>query len=186
LINARLGIEWHWPFCFQGSGAMTTGRLSGRDVFRYGVLAGAAGGLAEMIWVSIYSAATGGDATLLARGVTTAVGMSALLPSAPVMTGISVHMALAVLLGVALTGLSQSVIGLRSSAASLYALSLVALAAVWAMNFLVVLPAISPTFVNLVPYSASLISKLLFGLAAAETLRCYAMPALITQPRRVT
>jgi hypothetical protein len=165
---------------------MTTGRLSGRDVFRYGVLAGAAGGLAEMIWVSIYSAATGGDAALLARGVTTAVGMSALLPSAPVMTGISVHMALAVLLGVALTGLSQSVVGLRRSAASLYALSLVALAAVWAMNFLVVLPAVSPTFVNLVPYSVSLISKLLFGLAAAEILRRYAMPALITQPRRVT
>jgi hypothetical protein len=112
--------------------------------------------------------------------------MSALLPSASVMTGISVHMALAVLLGVALTGLSQSVVGLRSPAASLYALSVVALAAVWAMNFLVVLPAVSPTFVNLVPYSASLISKLLFGLAAAETLRCYAMPALITQPPRVT
>jgi hypothetical protein len=140
----------------------------------------------EMIWVSIYSAATGGDAALLARGVTTAVGMSALLPSAPVMMGISVHMALAVLLGVALTGRSQSVVELRSSAASLYALSLVALAAVWAMNFLVVLPAVSPTFVNLVPYSASLISKLLFGLAAAETLRRYAMPALITQPRHLT
>jgi hypothetical protein len=165
---------------------MTTGRLSGRDVFRYGVLAGAAGGLAEMIWVSIYSAATGGDAALLARGVTTAVGMSALLPSAPVMSGISVHMALAVLLGVALTGVSQSVVGLRSPAANLYTLSLVALAAVWAMNFLVVLPAVSPRFVNLVPYSVSLISKLLFGLAAAEILRRYAMPALIMQPRRVS
>ncbi len=54
------------------------------------------------------------------------------------------------------------------------------------MNFFVVLPAVSPTFVNLVPYSVSLISKLLFGLAAAEILRRYAMPALITQPRRVT
>jgi hypothetical protein len=37
----------------------------------------------------------------------------------------------------------------------------------------VVLPAVSPTFVNLMPYSVSLISKLLFGLAAAETLRRY-------------
>jgi hypothetical protein len=50
----------------------------------------------------------------------------------------------------------------------------------------VVLPAVSPTLVNLVPYSVSLISKLLFGLAAAETLRRYAMPAQITQPCRVT
>lgn len=163
---------------------MTTGRISGSDLFRYGMLAGAAGGLAEVIWVYLYSAATGGDAAILARGVTTAAGVSALLPSAPAATGVSVHMALAVLLGLALTGLWQSVAAFRRDVASLYAVSLLALAAVWAMNFFVVLPVVSPAFVSLVPYSVSFISKLLFGLAAAETLRRYAMPVLIAQPHR--
>jgi hypothetical protein len=95
-------------------------------------------------------------------------------------------MALAVLLGLAVTGLWQSVAAFRRSAASLYAVSLATLAAVWAMNFFVVLPVVSPMFVNLVPYSVSLISKLLFGLAAAETLRRYAMPVSIAQPHRAS
>ena len=39
------------------------------------------------------------------------------------------------------------------------------------MNFFVVLPVVEPSFVHLLPYSVSLVSKLLFGVAAAETLR---------------
>jgi hypothetical protein len=163
---------------------MRTGRFSHSDVFQYGVLAGAAGGLAEVIWVCLYSAATGGDAALLARGVTTAAGVSALLPSAPVVTGISVHMALAVLLGIALAGLWQSIASFRPGTASLYAAALAVLAAVWAMNFFVVLPIVSPDFIYLVPYWVSLTSKLLFGFAAAETLRRCAVPGLIAQARQ--
>ena len=50
-------------------------------------------------------------------------------------------------------------------------LMIAALAGVWALNFFVVLPIISPAFVHLVPYAVSLTSKLLFGVAAAATLR---------------
>jgi hypothetical protein len=46
------------------------------------------------------------------------------------------------------------------------------LIAVWAMNFLVLLPAINPGFVELVPYGASLTSKVLFGVASAFILWC--------------
>ena len=48
---------------------------------------------------------------------------------------------------------------------------LAALVSVWAVNFFVVLPIISPAFVHLAPYPVSLMSKVLFGLAAAEALR---------------
>ncbi len=48
-----------------------------------GILAGMAGGLAEVAWVSLYATATGGDPASLARGVTTAAGVSALLPASP-------------------------------------------------------------------------------------------------------
>jgi hypothetical protein len=133
------------------------------------MLAGAAGGLAEVAWVSFYAAITGGNVAALARGVTTAAGVTALLPAAPVTTGIVVHMMLAVMLGVVLTGLWQSLQTQRVG--SLYVVSLTLLAAVWAINFFVILPGISPGFVNLLPLSVSLASKLLFGLAAAETLR---------------
>ena len=42
---------------------------------------------------------------------------------------------------------------------------------IWATNFFLVLPAINPAFVALVPYTTSLISKVLFGAAAALVLR---------------
>ena len=149
---------------------MTKARHDIGDTIRYGILAGAAGGLAEIAWVSLYAAITGGDAATLARGVTTAAGMTSLLPAAPVATGIVVHMMLAVMLGVALAGLWQA-LARTHSVGSRYAAALVALAAVWAVNFFVVLPEIGPAFVHLVPYSVSLMSKVLFGLATAETLR---------------
>ena len=163
---------------------MTTGRRNISDTIKYGILAGAAGGLAEIAWVSLYATLTGGDAAILARGVTTAAGATVLLPAAPVTMGIVVHMALAVALGIALAGLWQT-LARRHGAGSLYAVAVAALAGVWALNFFVVLPAISPAFVHLVPYSVSLLSKLLFGLAAAETLRRCAMADVVRMPVRV-
>ena len=149
---------------------MTTVRRDISDAIKRGILAGAAGGLAEIIWVSLYASVSGGNAATLARSVTTAAGVTALLPSAPVTMGIAVHMMIAVMLGVALAGLWQA-LAQKHRVSSRYSLVLAALAAVWAVNFFVVLPVVSPEFVQLVPYSVSLMSKLLFGLAAAETLR---------------
>jgi hypothetical protein len=62
---------------------------------------------------------------------------------------------------------------------------LAALTAVWATNFFVILPALSPPFIALLPYPVSLISKLLFGLAAAETLRRCAAPEAVGLPPAV-
>ena len=115
----------------------------------------------------------------------TAVGVTALLPESPISTGIAVHMALAVLLGVALVGVWQTLA--RRDTISLYGFMLTALAGVWAINFFVILPVVSAPFIGLLPYSVSLTSKLLFGLAAAETLRRMALPqqaVLATVPRR--
>ena len=75
---------------------MTSGRnRASAKLIKRGILAGAAGGLAEIIWVSLYATVTGGNAATLARGVTTAAGVTALLPAAPVTMGIAVHMMLA-------------------------------------------------------------------------------------------
>ncbi len=43
-----------------------------------------------------------------------------------------------------------------------------ALMVVWIVNFFVLLPFISPEFVNIVPLGVSFASKLLFGVAAAS------------------
>ena len=164
----------------------TISRLGFSEAFKRAVIAGAAGGLAEVIWVSLYAAVTGGDAAIVARGVTTAVGVSALLPASAVGMGVTVHMVLAVLLGLPIMALWQAV-GRRQGMTGGYVAVLAALAGVWAFNFFVALPAISPAFITMLPYAVSLTSKLLFGLAAAETLRRFAVAdeAKVPAPVRV-
>jgi hypothetical protein len=141
------------------------------ETARHGIVAGAAGGFAEIAWVTLYAEATGGDPATLARGVTTAAGVSALFPAGPVALGVTVHMALAVTLGIALSFGWRTLSSRRLDIASLFPFMLVALIGVWAVNFFVVLPGISPAFIHLVPYPVSLMSKILFGLAAAEAFR---------------
>jgi hypothetical protein len=141
------------------------------ETIRHGFVAGAAGGLAEIAWVTLYAGLTGGDGAVLARGVTSAAGVSALLPSSPVMLGIIVHMSLAVMVGLLLAFAWREMREQWPSLKNPYPLALAALAGIWVLNFFIVLPIVSPAFVHLVPYLVSLTSKLLFGVAAAAALQ---------------
>jgi hypothetical protein len=153
------------------------------ETTRHGVVAGVAGGLAEIAWVTLYAGATTADPATVASGVTTAAGLSALFPAAPVAVGVTVHMALAVTLGIALSFGWRALSSHRLDAASPFPFMLAALVGVWAVNFFAVLPIINPAFIHLTPYPVSLMSKVLFGLAAAEALRRQDASALKARPR---
>jgi hypothetical protein len=137
------------------------------DFLRTGLLAGLAGGLAEIVVVWLYSALTGADAAMVARHVAAAVGLA----GAPAVAGIVVHMGLAVALGVALAAALQTVVDRPADDRATFCYMVGSLAVVWLINFFVVLPAISPGFVHLLPYAVTLTSKLAFGFAAAATSR---------------
>ena len=132
-----------------------------------GVLAGLAGGVAEIVWIALYAAFSGTDAAEVARGVTLAVSGG---QASSAVAGVAIHMLLAAGLGIALAFAWLRVAG-RFGRAAECGIVLLALAAVWKINFFVLLPLISPSFVSLLPYSATLASKLLFGLAAAVVLQ---------------
>lgn len=139
-----------------------------------GVLLGIAGGLAEIAWIGSYGSLAGTDAAEVARAVSATVGRmlpNASFAAAPVFYGIVVHMIAAVGIGVALAFLWRWTRAYRPSRFDEYGFMLSALAIIWVLNFFVVLPLISPAFVDLVPYPASLASKLLFGVAGALMLR---------------
>jgi len=135
-----------------------------------GIAAGAAGGIAEIIWIFVYASATHADAATLARGVTTASGLNSLLQGSPAAFGIAIHMMLAVTLGIVLSFSWKALSRRWLEQLNPYAVMSIALAGVWAINFLIVLPLVDPNFVQIVPYPVSLISKLLFGVAAAVVL----------------
>ncbi len=154
------------------------------DTVRQGIIAGMAGGFAEIAWIASYGTLTDRDTTQVARTISAVVGR--MIPgtvsiSAPVAFGITTHMIAAVFLGVALVLIWQWLSDRYRHTIDVYGFLLAALVAVWAVNFFVVLPLISPffmdinrSFVDIIPYPISLGSKLLFGLAAAATLRHHA------------
>jgi hypothetical protein len=140
-------------------------RSSYGRVLTIGILAGLAGGVAEVAWVSLYAAMTGAKAAAVARGVTDTMGIGV---SSPAAIGVAIHMALAAILGIVV---AAALAPTRLEGVRLYGALIWALAGVWTVNFMIVLPLINPAFVDIVPLGVSFTSKLLFGVAAAACLQ---------------
>lgn len=124
------------------------------------VCAGAAGGAAEVLWIASIAPTSAAD---VAREVTATFHSG--LPLAALI-GVAIHMLLSVALGLVLAKVL-----LRVARGGLLVAALGALAGVWALNFLIVLPLVNPAFVTLLPFGVTLASKLLFGAAFGWTLR---------------
>lgn len=135
-----------------------------------GALGGLAGGAAEIAWIGLYGAATGTPVNAVARGIVGSV-IPALVTSAwATELGVLIHLGLAVALGIGLA-LAVPLLVRRSEAShSEFAVTILILTAVWAVNFLVVLPHVNPAFVHVLPYAVTLLSKLLFAVAATTAL----------------
>lgn len=138
-----------------------------------GTIAGLAGGAAEIGWIALYQSLTGHDAALVARGVTVSVLPNLGDASHAVALGIVIHMVLALMIGLAFAIAIPRVLPRVAGTIAEPLLVVAGLVAIWAMNFFVLLPVINPDFVTIVPYGASLTSKVLFGLAAAITFRIF-------------
>lgn len=143
---------------------------SGRRVLAMGGVAGLIGGAAEVAWIAIYMQLKGGAAAEVARGVSETVFPGSWSAPFAVGLGLVIHMGLALVLGGAIALLIARALPQLAGTAAGFAAVVGALVLVWAMNFLVILPLINPAFVTVVPYAASLTSKLLFGVAAALVL----------------
>jgi hypothetical protein len=147
------------------------------DTLRSGLLAGLAGGLAEVVWVGLYGASTGTPVAAVARGVVASLAPSAAAAPGAVALGIAIHMVMALALGVALAFALGLVFRRGDRRRFEAACVMAALAAVWGINFLVALPRINPGFVHLLPYGVTLTSKLLFGAAAVGLFRAQGIRA---------
>lgn len=137
---------------------------------KVGALAGIAGGAAEVVWVIAYGTFSGAGIADVARGVTRAVWPAAAGTALAVPLGIVLHMALAAMLGVVLAVALGPLFARPRPMLAGPAAVVAALLAVWAVNFLVVLPALDPSFLALLPLAATLASKTLFAVAAAAVL----------------
>lgn len=134
------------------------------------LIASLAGGLAEIIWVSLYAATTSLTAANIAREVTASLLPTYAAGVTGVWLGIVIHMLLAVALGYVFSYVSWKPFARPRGIVVTLMVSVLSLASVWAINFFIVLPVLNPTFITLMPYPVTFASKMLFALAMAVTL----------------
>jgi hypothetical protein len=138
------------------------------SAIRVGLVAGLAGGLAEVVWIGLYSAVTSSSGFGIAAQVADTVFPGVLqMPFAPGL-GLVIHFGLSIALGL-LLGLPLIAFAQRKMSALLpVCLGLFGL--IWVMNFMLVLPVLNPIFPTLLPFWVTLFSKLLFGSTLAGVL----------------
>lgn len=133
-----------------------------------GVFAGLAGGLVEVIWIGLYSGVSGTSGLDVARHIADTVFPGVLhLPGAAAL-GLAIHFGLSAVLGLLLVGPLRRAALRRLSV--LFPICFGIFGLIWSVNFMLVLPMISPTFPALLPVWVTLVSKLLFGAAVASVL----------------
>ncbi len=139
-------------------------------LWRLVLVASLAGGLAEIIWVSLYAAFSPLEGATVAREVTASLLPALAAGASGAWLGIAIHMTLALVLGYAFAyAIWKPLVRARGPLATL-AVSALTLATVWTVNFFVVLPALNPAFVTLMPYSVTFASKMLFAVAMGSVL----------------
>jgi hypothetical protein len=137
------------------------------------VVAGFAGGVAEILWVLAYSAVGPVSATAVAREVTASVLPDAATSAAAPLLGVGIHLALSIAIAFAFVATLGNFLSRDKNAARYVAIAVAALTGVWAVNFLLLLPLVNGQFVTLMPYAATLFSKALFGAAMGAVLVRY-------------
>jgi hypothetical protein len=141
------------------------------------LLAGLAGGAAEVLWVTLYSSVTGTSGSVVAQQVTASVWPTAAAWTLAPVFGVVVHMVLALALAALCAPLLLRFAADCAAPAVITIVAVMALTLVWAINFFLILPVINPNFVALMPYGATLVSKMLFGIAMAAVIRRSAVGA---------
>lgn len=134
--------------------------MSRRDRILVG---GLAGGAAEVLVVTLYALLAGAGGWAVAEGVSRATFGAMFSGGDAVLVGLTVHFALSLLIAACFVALLPVLLH-RIGRQGVVLAAALALVGVWTMNFFVVLPAIAPEFVTMVPLWLSLLSKLSFGL----------------------
>lgn len=143
------------------------------------VIAGLAGGLAEVLWIGASAAILGVDAANVAREVAATV-LPAIATSTTVpWMGLVVHFALSIALAVAFSFIIRRA-GMPAGRGRGLAAAVVVLASVWAVNFLIVLPWLNPAFTELLPAGVTFVSKLLFAFALWSVFAMHSWSSRIT------
>jgi Na+/melibiose symporter-like transporter len=127
------------------------------------IIAGIAGGMMEVLWVSLYSSFSSVSAAEIARQITASLFPFATDSSIAPVLGLVIHLLLSLVLTLLFITIVLKPVFARYGKPGIMISSLIMLALVWKINFFIVLPLLNPSFISLMPLLITFISKLLFG-----------------------
>lgn len=127
------------------------------------LLAGLSGGVAEIIWVMMYSSVSYMSSASVAQQVTASFFPALVDAEGAIYSGILIHLVLSILLAGIFVALVWRPFSQYLSTTQQMLIAAIILSGVWAYNFFVALPILNPQFVSLMPYGITLASKILFG-----------------------
>lgn len=143
----------------------------GRAIHRWllaGAGAGLAGGIAEVVFMSVYGSFSGMSGERLLSLITYTFFDAAFSYGAlGAVSGLAIHLVLSAIIGVFFGAFMYALHGGadRASYGRVAVSGIVILIGIWAFNFFVLLPKINPQFVSYVPLTAAFFSKLMFGIS---------------------
>lgn len=140
-------------------------QTDGIGMWKLILLAGIAGGLAEILWIASHSGAGRVDGAMVAQQVVASFWPAAVEWSFASALGVIIHLALSIALAAMAVPLLSRITARHSGAGVTLVSAMLMLAVVWKVNFFIILPLVNPTFTSLMPHSVTLVSKLLFGMA---------------------
>lgn len=133
-----------------------------------GVWVGLAGGVAEVVFMTVYGILTGMSGVNLLNLITyTFFSGTFSFGHLGAVSGLVIHLLLSAVIGIFFGAFMYAVHhGEKGVSYSRVAVSgIAALIGIWAFNFFVLLPHINPQFVSYVPLTAAFFSKLMFGIS---------------------
>ena len=154
--------------------------MNTRSRYSWLFIAGFMGGLAEVVWICLYSFTANMPLSDIGRAITTTVYPHSMeFALAPVL-GLVIHMILSILLAFGFGALLWPLVErIFHNKAAVMITSIASLAVVWKVNFFLLLPIWNPEFINLLPFTVTFASKILFGLTMGTVLTFYQQrPAL--------
>lgn len=140
-------------------------QTDGIGMWKLILLAGIAGGLAEILWIAFHSGAGRVDGAMVAQQVVASFWPAAVEWSFASALGVIIHLALSIALAAMAVPLLSCIAARNSGAGVTLGSAMLMLAVVWKVNFFILLPLVNPTFTSLMSHSITLVSKLLFGMA---------------------
>lgn len=132
------------------------------------LVAGLSGGLAEIAWIGLYCYLTGLSSSMVAREIVASVSSGTGYPAAALFGGV-IHIALSLSISVMYALAVWRPFASRFDPIRSVTVAVVALAAIWFINFFLLLPILNPVFIRLMPYPVTLASKILFGIGMGWT-----------------